>query len=38
MKTAQATVTDQPGHLIDFMATFLELGGAAYPEKVGDRK
>jgi len=30
-------VTHQPGHLIDFMATFLELGAAAYPEKVGSR-
>ena len=30
-------VTHQPGHLIDFMATFLELGEATYPEKVGSR-
>ena len=30
-------VTHQPGHLIDFMATFLELGAATYPEKVGSR-
>ena len=30
-------VTDQPAHLIDIMATALELGGASYPEKVGSR-
>ena len=30
-------VTDQPGHLIDFMATFLDLGEATYPKKVGSR-
>jgi arylsulfatase len=26
----------QPGHLIDLMATCVDLGQAAYPEKVGD--
>jgi arylsulfatase A-like enzyme len=31
-------VTDQPAHLIDIMATALELGGASYPEKVGTRE
>ncbi len=30
-------ITRQPGHLIDFMATFLELGGAKYPKRVGSR-
>ncbi len=30
-------VTDQPAHLIDFMATFLEIGKAKYPETVGRR-
>ncbi|MEP4076281.1 arylsulfatase [Haloferula sp.] len=35
--TPQGTITDQPGHLIDFMATFLELSGARYPEKIGER-
>jgi arylsulfatase len=30
-------VTDQPAHLIDIMATALELGGASYPERVGSR-
>ncbi len=32
------TLTDQPAHLIDFMATFLDLSGAAYPKQVGDRQ
>ncbi len=27
------TITRQPGHIIDFMPTFLELAGAKYPEK-----
>jgi arylsulfatase len=31
-------VTDQSGHLVDFMATILELGKARYPDKVDDRK
>jgi arylsulfatase len=31
-------VTDQSGHLVDFMATILELGRARYPDKVDDRK
>ncbi len=30
-------ITHQPGHLIDFMATFLELGKATYPRQVGNR-
>ncbi|NNM31161.1 MAG: arylsulfatase [Akkermansiaceae bacterium] len=41
-KTLRATslgkVTDQPGHLIDFMATCIDLGKAEYPESVGERK
>ena len=35
--TPLGPVTDQPGHLIDFMATFLDLGNATYPETVGER-
>lgn len=35
--TPLGPVTDQPGHLIDFMATFLEVGEASYPKKVGER-
>ncbi len=38
MMTAPGSITDQPGHLIDFMATFLELGKADYPKQVGERK
>jgi arylsulfatase len=33
-----AKVTDQPGHLVDFMATVIDVAGAKYPETVGDRK
>ena len=29
--------TDQPGHLVDFMATAIDLAGARYPSKVGER-
>ena len=36
--TPHGPVTDQPAHLIDFMATCLELGRADYPESVGNRK
>ncbi len=32
------SITKQPAHLIDFMATFLEIGKGRYPKKVGDRK
>ncbi|MCH2065090.1 MAG: arylsulfatase [Roseibacillus sp.] len=35
--TPLGPITRQPGHLIDFMATFLELGKASYPKKVGSR-
>lgn len=35
--TPLGPVTDQPGHLIDLMATFLDLGKATYPKKVGTR-
>lgn len=38
LKTDSGTVTDQPGHLVDFMATIAELSGAEYPKRVGDRK
>ncbi len=37
LKTEAGSVTDQPAHLVDFMATFLELSGAEYPQRVGDR-
>ncbi len=31
------TLERQPGHLIDLMATCVDLAGASYPEKVGDQ-
>lgn len=37
LKTKPGSITRQPGHLIDFMATFIELGEAKYPEKIGER-
>ena len=30
-------ITDQPGHLIDIMATLVELAGAEYPPRIGER-
>jgi len=38
LKTPAGTITHQPGHLIDFMATFLELGQARYPNQLQDRQ
>jgi arylsulfatase len=29
-------LTDQPGHVVDFMPTFLEVSGAKYPEQVNN--
>jgi arylsulfatase len=29
--------TDQVGHIIDILPTLMEVGGASYPEKIGDR-
>ena len=37
-KTAGGDITDQPGHLIDFMATCRELAGADYPTQIGNRQ
>ena len=37
LKTKPGSITRQPGHLIDFMATFIELSGAKYPKQVGNR-
>ncbi len=33
MKAKAGSITDQPGHLIDFMATCIDLGQAKYPKK-----
>ncbi|HCS50390.1 MAG TPA: sulfatase [Planctomycetaceae bacterium] len=38
LKTKSGSITDQPGHLIDLMATFIDVGKADYPEQIGDRK
>ena len=38
IKAPLGSVTDQPGHLVDFMATFLDLSGADYPSRVGNRR
>ncbi len=38
IKAKAGTITRQPAHLIDFMATFLEIGQARYPKTVGKRK
>jgi arylsulfatase A-like enzyme len=35
--TARGEFRDQPGHLIDIMATCVALSGATYPTKVGDQ-
>jgi len=32
------TLTDQPAHIIDFMATFLDVSGADYPKQIGTRQ
>ena len=37
LKTKPGATTDQPGHLIDFMATFIDLANADYPKTVADR-
>lgn len=34
---AAGSITDQPGHVIDFLPTFLEISGALYPEKFQNR-
>ena len=37
LKTQPGAVTDQPGHLIDIMATVMDAGGATYPGQIGAR-
>lgn len=37
LKTKPGSITDQPAHLIDIMATFIDLTGATYPTQIGDR-
>jgi arylsulfatase A-like enzyme len=37
LKTKPGSVTSQPGHLVDFMATLIDVSGAAYPQQIGER-
>ncbi|MEE3364177.1 MAG: sulfatase/phosphatase domain-containing protein, partial [Planctomycetota bacterium] len=37
LKTKPGSITRQPGHLVDLMATFLDVTKAKYPGQVGDR-
>lgn len=38
MKTKVGSITEQKGHLVDFMATFVDVAGGTYPKQVGERK
>lgn len=38
LRTSPGTITRQPGHLIDLMATLVDLSGATYPEQIGSRQ
>ena len=38
LQVKKGSITRQPAHLIDFMATFIELGGTVYPKMIGNRK
>jgi len=38
LDTEAGSVTGQPGHIIDFMATVIELSDATYPEQIGERR
>ena len=38
LKTKKGSITRQPGHLVDFMATFIDVADAKYPKSVGERK
>ena len=37
LKVQAGSITRQPAHLIDFMATFIELAETTYPQKVDNR-
>jgi arylsulfatase len=37
MTASPGSITRQPGHLIDLMATFIDIGNATYPARMGDR-
>ncbi|MAT12282.1 MAG: sulfatase [Rhodopirellula sp.] len=38
LQTKPGEITTQTAHLVDFMATFLEVAEAKYPQQVGERK
>ena len=38
LKTDPGSLTRQRGHLVDFMATFLDLADATYPKQIGNRR
>ncbi len=38
MKAEAGSITDQPAHLIDFMATAIDLGGTEYPKWWPERE
>jgi len=38
LKAAPGAITAQPGHIIDIMATVMDIGGGAYPTEIGARK
>ncbi len=37
LKTEAGSISRQPGHLIDFMATFVDVADAEYPTQIGNR-
>ncbi len=37
LQTQAGAITHQPGHIIDIMATCLDITGARYPKQIGDR-
>lgn len=38
LKTTAGSLTNQPGHLIDVMATMIDVSDASYPRQLGERK
>ena len=38
MLTEAGSITQQPGHLIDFLATFIDVAAAKYPTQIGERR
>ena len=38
LEIESGSITNQPGHLIDFMATFIDVADATYPKQIGARR